>query len=124
MSSSPLTREQIVKHLTYSVTGNVLRLSEGTSRSAGYLELVDPEATPLVPAFAIALRREIFLDAEILAHQLNKAVEIHASDPARSWLVGRISPSASMRVAATHEAATQEVESSTGYGDSPPAEGR
>ncbi len=107
---STLSRADIVKHLTYSVTGNILRLSEGTSRAAGYLELVDPEATPLVPAFAIALRREVFLDAEILSHSLQGPVEIHASDPKRSWLVGRVSPSSAVKAVRMLEMAQGEVE--------------
>jgi hypothetical protein len=93
---TPILREQIKKHLSYTVTGPVLRLSAHTSMAAGYIDR--PDATPLVPVYAVALRREIYFDAEVLSQSLRTPVEIHASEAQRSWRVGRISPSTAKMV--------------------------
>ena len=118
--STQLARADITKHLSYTVTKettkeggtkDILRLSEGTSRSAGYLELDNPDATPLVPAFAIALRREVWIDAGVLAGSLKRPIEIHASDAAgKSWCVGRISPSTSLKAIGALGGAYQEAQ--------------
>ena len=90
--SASLSRADVVRHLTYSVTGTFLRLSEGTSRAAGYLELVHQDETPLATDLALALRHEIMTDAGILAHSLQQTVEVQASDAKRTWMVGRVPP--------------------------------
>jgi hypothetical protein len=105
-----LSRADVVKRLSYSVTGSVLRLSEETSKAAGYLDLVDPDATPLVPAFAVALRREIFTDAQILSQSVQGPIEIHTTNSQREWMVGRIVMHTAIRLTAAHEAAFGEIQ--------------
>lgn len=105
-----LARADILRHITYSVTANIIRLSSSTSRDAGYLELLNPDATPLVPAFAIALRKELFRDAETLAHHLQTHVEIHACDTRRSWPVALIRAATSPSQILAHKLACKEIE--------------
>jgi hypothetical protein len=110
--SSSIPRSEVKRFITYTVNKNIIRLSEQTSKAAGYHEL-SPDATPLVPAFAIALRREIFRDAEVLAESIRGPVEIQACDATHCWPVGRLSPSAAMRTAQAHVLASEEAEPET-----------
>lgn len=89
---TPISRQQVKRHIVYTVTGPVIRLSDHTSIAAGYLEIERPDAAPLVPAFASALRREIYFDAQILSESLRCTVEVHASEGKRSWKVGSFPP--------------------------------
>jgi len=77
--------------IVYTVSGRAMTLSLETSRACGYLSEFDGEMTPDGSA---AVRREVLHDAQVLADQLGKSVEVYAHHPsAQDWTVEVVEPS-------------------------------